>query len=177
MEELNLAIRPMHRCDLRAVMRIESVSFPTPWTKNMFLREMREDNDIASFLVARVGRALAGYGGFWLILDECHIGNIAVHPRWRRRRIGERLFKAMLEGARAGGARKATVEVRRSNIPAQSLYRKHGFREVAVRRRYYADTGEDALIMNLEFPPAAPAAGGGELRSSSTAVGSGPEGE
>lgn len=147
----SLAIRAMRRRDLGAVMRIEKVSFPTPWSKTMFLREMRDDNDMASFIVARMGRVLVGYCGFWLIVDECHIGNLAVHPEWRRRQIGEKLLGTMLAEARRGRARRATLEVRRSNIPAQSLYRKYGFREVAVRRRYYADTGEDALIMDLEF--------------------------
>ena len=94
---------------------------------------------------------IVGYLGLWLMVDEAHIVAIATHPEYRRRGIGERLLARALELAREREARAVTLEVRVSNLPAQRLYEKFGFRRVGVRRRYYTDTGEDAIIMTT--PP------------------------
>lgn len=96
------------------------------------------------------GRIL-GYLGLWFMVDEAHIVAIATHPEYRRRRIGERLLARALELAREREARIVTLEVRVSNLPAQRLYEKYGFRRVGMRPRYYTDTGEDAIIMTT--PP------------------------
>jgi ribosomal-protein-alanine N-acetyltransferase len=98
-------------------------------------------------------RSVVGYGGFWFIVDEAHVSTIAVHPDWRGRRVGERLFVAMLEQALDLGAVTATLEVRVSNDRAQSLYRKYRFEVVGRRKHYYRDNGEDALLMTAELRP------------------------
>src|SRR5204863_1248332 len=101
-------------------------------------------------LVVRVDDEVIAYGGLWLMVDEAHVTTFAVHPSWRRRRIGERLLLALLDLAVERGAREATLEVRLSNLPARRLYEKYGFRPVGVRPSYYSDNGEDALIMTTD---------------------------
>ncbi|MBI4830052.1 MAG: ribosomal protein S18-alanine N-acetyltransferase [Candidatus Lindowbacteria bacterium] len=130
---------------LEAVLDIERQSFKTPWSKFAFIHEMRFEKSV--FKVVKVGERLVGYGGFWHILDEAHISNIAIHPDYRRKGLGRKLLTHLLEEAVARGALKATLEVRRSNIAAQKLYESFGFRVITVRKHYYSDEGEDALIM------------------------------
>ena len=107
-------------------------------------------NRLARYLVARIDGRIVAYGGMWLMVDEAHITTFAVHPAWRRQRIGERLLLAFLDLARDRHAREATLEVRLSNIAARRLYEKYGFRPVGLRPRYYSDNNEDALIMTTE---------------------------
>jgi ribosomal-protein-alanine N-acetyltransferase len=92
-------------------------------------------------------KPLLGYAGFWIMVDEAHISTIASHPDWRRHGIGELLLLAMIDGAAEVGARDATLEVRVSNAGAQALYRKYGFDVAGMRKHYYSDNNEDALIM------------------------------
>ena len=103
--------------------------------------------------LAAAVRNVIGYAGFWFILDEAHISTIAVHPDWRGRRVGERLFVALLEQALDLGSITATLEVRVSNALAQGLYRKYHFEVVGRRKHYYRDNGEDALLMTAELRP------------------------
>ena len=98
-------------------------------------------------------RQVIGYGGFWFIIDEAHVSTIAVTPEWRGRRVGERLFVALLEQALDLGAATATLEVRVTNDRAQGLYRKYHFEVVGRRKHYYRDNGEDALLMTAELGP------------------------
>lgn len=144
----------MRTADLPEVQAIERASFTTPWPPNAYRSEL-EENRLASYLVARVGEQVVGYAGMWLMVDEAHITTFAVHPGWRRRRIGERLLLAMLDLAIARQAREATLEVRVSNLAARRLYEKCGFRPVGIRPRYYSDDGEDAIVMTTE-PLASP---------------------
>ena len=146
---LKLMIEAMRLEDLEEVQRIELASFSTPWPSNAYRSEL-ETNRLASYLVARIDDKVVGYGGMWLMVDEAHITTFAVHPAWRRRRIGERLLLAFLDLARDRHAREATLEVRLSNLPARRLYEKYGFRPVGLRPRYYSDNNEDALIMTTE---------------------------
>jgi len=146
---LKLMIEAMRLEDLEEVQRIELASFSTPWPSNAYRSEL-ETNRLASYLVARIDDKVVGYGGMWLMVDEAHITTFAVHPAWRRRRIGERLLLAFLDLARDRRAREATLEVRLSNLPARRLYEKYGFRPVGLRPRYYSDNNEDALIMTTE---------------------------
>jgi len=132
--------------DLPCVMEIERASFSTPWPHDSYRHELRE-NRVACYLVARDGPEIVGYAGMWVILEEAHVTTIAVDPTQRRRRIGERLLVALIEETRSRGGLWLTLEVRKSNVAAQALYKKYGFREVHVRKRYYTDNGEDALIM------------------------------
>ena len=146
---LKMAIEAMRLEDLEEVQRIELASFSTPWPSNAYRSEL-ETNRLASYLVARIDGRIVGYGGMWLMVDEAHITTFAIHPGWRRQRIGERLLLAFLDLARDRQAREATLEVRLSNLPARRLYEKYGFRPVGLRPRYYSDNNEDALIMTTE---------------------------
>jgi ribosomal-protein-alanine N-acetyltransferase len=164
-------VEPMRLRDITAVMEIEHDSFPTPWSARAYRHELL-DNDLSHYFVVRQRRMespsldllsrircslgtgtrppILGYGGFWLMAGEAHISTIAVQPSWRRLGIGELLLVAMLDRATELEADMATLEVRVSNVTAQNLYRKYGFRQVGLRRRYYRDSDEDALIMSTE---------------------------
>ena len=138
--------------DVAQVMPIEKASFPAPWPVSAYRYELKK-NDLSSYLVLREDdRATAearvvAYGGFWLILDEAHISTLAVDPADRGLGLGEWMLVIVVETAKLRGADELTLEVRVSNKVAQQLYRKYGFRQVGLRRAYYRDNGEDALIM------------------------------
>ena len=146
---LKVVIEAMRLEDLEEVQQIEEASFTTPWPPNAYRSELLT-NRLASYLVARVDGRIAAYGGMWLMVDEAHITTFAVHPAWRRQRVGERLLLAFLDLARDRRAREATLEVRLSNLAARRLYEKYGFRPVGLRPRYYSDNNEDALIMTTD---------------------------
>ena len=146
---VKVTIAAMRLDDLDVVQAIERASFSSPWPPNAYRSEL-ETNRLASYLVARIDTEIVAYGGMWLMVDEAHITTFAVHPAWRRQRVGERLLLAFLDLAVARQAREATLEVRLSNIAARRLYEKYGFRPVGLRPRYYSDNGEDALIMTTE---------------------------
>jgi ribosomal-protein-alanine N-acetyltransferase len=142
-------IEAMRLEDIPAVQAIERASFTSPWPPQAYRSEL-ETNRLAAYLVARIDGTIVGFAGIWLMVDEAHVTTFAVHPAWRRRRIGERLLVAVLDLAVARGAREATLEVRLSNLAARRLYEKYGFRPVGLRPRYYSDDNEDALIMTTE---------------------------
>ncbi|HID56397.1 TPA: ribosomal-protein-alanine N-acetyltransferase [Candidatus Poribacteria bacterium] len=144
---MEVRIGRARRRDIPRIMEIELRSFPTPWSEWAFRRELKSKN--AHLLVAKIGREVVGYLDIWIVLDEAHITNIAVAPEHRRKGIGEKLMRHALEMAKSKGVRKVTLEVRQGNIPAQNLYRKFGFKLLGVRKEYYTDTGEDALIMGI----------------------------
>ncbi|MGQ9523335.1 MAG: ribosomal protein S18-alanine N-acetyltransferase [Armatimonadota bacterium] len=143
-----LSIEPMRASDVEDVARVERMCFTTHWPVNAFLNEL--SNRAACYLVARAGDLVVGYAGMWLVMDEAHITTLGVLPEWRRRGIGERLLVELLREARRRGAVRATLEVRVSNHAAQRLYDKYGFKTVAIRRGYYTDTNEDAMVMWLD---------------------------
>jgi [ribosomal protein S18]-alanine N-acetyltransferase len=143
---VKVTIAAMRVTDLDTVQAIERASFSSPWPPNAYRSEL-ETNRLANYLVARAEGEIVGYGGMWLMVDEAHITTFAVHPAWRRQRIGERLLLAFLDVAVDQGAHEATLEVRLSNLAARRLYEKYGFRPVGLRPRYYSDDHEDALIM------------------------------
>lgn len=132
--------------DIDGVQNVERSSFPAPWPANAFRNELTQNKN-ARYIVAREGERIVGYAGVWLMVDEAHITTFAVLPEHRRRRIGERMLQRLFEIAEEMGAEWLTLEVRVSNIGAQRLYEKYGFRRSGVRRRYYSDNSEDALIM------------------------------
>ena len=146
---VRIVIEPMRLDDLPAIQAIERASFSAPWPPHAYRTEL-ESNRLAHYLVVRVGEAVVGYAGLWLMVDEAHITTFAIHPAWRRQRIGERLLLALIDLATDRHAREATLEVRLSNLPARRLYEKYGFRPVGLRPRYYSDNNEDALIMTTE---------------------------
>ncbi len=131
--------------DLDETLQIERLSFTTPWSKYAFIHEMDFANSV--FETVKVGGKLVGYGGFWHNMDKTHITNIAIHPAFRRRGLGRRLLIHLLELAVEKGVSKATLEVRRSNEAAQRLYLGFGFEMIAVRKHYYSEENEDALVM------------------------------
>jgi ribosomal-protein-alanine N-acetyltransferase len=146
---LKVAIEPMRLDDLAPVQLIEKASFSAPWPPHAYRTEL-ESNRLAHYLVVRVGSTVVGYAGLWLMVDEGHITTFAIHPAWRRQKLGERLLIALLDLASDRHAREATLEVRLSNLPARRLYEKYGFRPVGLRPRYYSDNNEDALIMTTD---------------------------
>ena len=135
--------------DIPSVHGIERESFHVPWPDEAYRNEL-VTNRLASYVVARAGAEVVGFAGLWVMVDEAHITTFAVHPRWRRRGVGQRLLLRLLELANDRRAREATLEVRLSNVPARRLYEKYGFRPVGIRPRYYSDNGEDALIMTTD---------------------------
>jgi ribosomal-protein-alanine N-acetyltransferase len=144
-----VSLRPLVEADLSAILDIEQVSFPAPWTRAAFLHELHSPH--SRLLAAEWQGQVIGYLCCWLVADEVHILDIAVHPDQRRHGVGKLLLDHALAEARRSGARSANLEVPRSNLPAITLYRGCGFHEVAVRRQYYAN-GEDALLMVYDFP-------------------------
>ena len=144
-------IRRLRRGDLGQVCRIEEEVFPMPWSRESFENEL-SDNGVSFSWVLESGGAVVGYLISWLVEDELHIGNIAVAPELQGSGLGRDLLERCLGEAAATGVSRATLEVRVTNERAIALYEKHGFRPIAFRRRYYSDTGEDALVMLKDFP-------------------------
>ena len=171
-------IRPMAEADIHQVVEVERESFPSSWPRTAYRRELA--NRLARYIVvfdrsheppaatpSRRRRLLGlfrrndepapttdyivGYVGVWLLVDEAHIVAIAVREAYRRQGLGELLLAEALELALANRQEAVTLEVRRSNVGAQTLYEKYGFLKVGVRRRYYSDNHEDAVIMST--PP------------------------
>lgn len=143
---LTVEITPMLRRHVRSVLRIEEQVYPRPWSQNLFLSELAMPSSRV-YLVARAGRNLVGYGGMMLVADDGHVTTLAVHPSWHRVQVGTRLMLALTRAALARGARNLTLEVRVANDAAQGLYQRFGFAPVGVRKGYYQETGEDALVM------------------------------
>ena len=138
-----LVVRRAEISDLQRIVRIENVSFPTPWSERSLREELLRPR--AGYLVAQRGKAVVGYGGMWLCLDEAHIGTLAVDPSSRRCGIGEAVMFGLLRHALDRGARRVILEYRAGNEPAAGLYGKLGFMPNRLRPGYYADTGEDAV--------------------------------
>lgn len=146
MAEIN--IRVMIASDLDDVVCVEQAAFSTPWSRNAFAEELT--NDLAHYLVVLEADKLVGYAGFWLVLDEAHVTNIALMPKCQGHGMGSLLLEHMIAQAKMLGAVSMTLEVRPSNTPARRLYARRGFVERGVRPNYYAELGEDALIMWLD---------------------------
>jgi ribosomal-protein-alanine N-acetyltransferase len=145
----SLQIAPLTVVDLDEVALIEQVSFTSPWPTSAYATELTT-NRLARYFGARRDGELVGYGGIWLMVDEAHVTTMAVRPANRRTGVATALLLELLQEARRGGARVATLDVRVSNVEAQRLYRSFGFVEVGRRIRYYDDNGEDALVMTTE---------------------------
>jgi ribosomal-protein-alanine N-acetyltransferase len=145
-EELVVHIVPMRRRHLRSVLRIESQVYPRPWSLSLFMSELALRSTRA-YYVARVDGDVVGYAGLMFGVDEAHVTTIAVDPAWHRRKIATRLLLVLGGEAIQRGARNLTLEVRMSNAGAQELYRKFGFAPAGVRKNYYIETNEDALVM------------------------------
>lgn len=151
-----MIIVPATPADLEAIDEIERHSFAQPWPRDAFDAEFARD--IARIDVAR-GPSVIGFCNYWIVADpagldgEVHIHAIATHPDHRRAGVGAALLGHALAQGRMAHCRRAALEVRRGNAPAIALYERAGFRTVHVRKHYYQDNGEDALVMLTEWSP------------------------
>ncbi len=132
--------------DIQSVLEVERSSFFTPWTEAMFRSQLRF-KDRAVNLVLELDNKVVGYAASWIVAGEIHLLSIAVHPDFRRRGLGSMLLASIFERGRKRGCLRTILEVRESNEVARNFYRIHGFREIGKRHGYYADTGEDAIVM------------------------------
>ncbi len=144
--DLSVRITPMRRRHLRSVLRIEAQVYPRPWSLGLFMSELALRTSRV-YLVARVGPVVVGYAGLMLVTPDGHVTTVAVDPEWHRHTIGTRLLLQLAREGVGRGARNLTLEVRMSNQGAQALYRRFGFAPAGVRKNYYAETNEDALVM------------------------------
>ncbi|MBB6630975.1 ribosomal protein S18-alanine N-acetyltransferase [Clostridium algidicarnis] len=141
----NIKISPMTYEDIDDVLAISFLSFPISWSRESFLTEL--ENNFSYYVVAKSDDVIVGFGGTWIIIDESHITNIAVHPSFRGLGIGELILKSLIDLGKPHFISSMTLEVRASNVVAISLYNKFDFKEEGRRKRYYEDNGEDALIL------------------------------
>ena len=139
--------------DIDHILAIEHAAFTNPWTREMYLAELTSPKVSRFQLAANAAGQVVGFCSYWLVVDELHLNNLAVLPEWRGRGFGWALLSAALDDARAHGAVRALLEVRRSNVVAQRLYTRAGFEVVRVRKEYYTQPVEDALVLACEPLP------------------------
>ncbi len=137
--------RPMTAADLPVVAEMEKICFRSPWSERMLRGELK--NRLAHYHVIEQGGKLIAYAGMWVLFEEAHITNVAVLPDYRRQGLGRRIMLESMKAAAALNATQMTLEVRESNLGAQALYEGLGFVSAGRRKKYYSDTGEDALIL------------------------------
>ncbi|WP_077369648.1 ribosomal protein S18-alanine N-acetyltransferase [Anaerosalibacter sp. Marseille-P3206] len=143
---MDIIIKEMTEEHIDDVIEIEKISFTTPWSKDSFVVEITQ-NMLAKYVVAEADGKIVGYGGIWLIIDEGHITNIAVHKDYRGLGIGKKIIEGLIDVCSVRNIRAMTLEVRKSNEVAKNLYKQYGFKEYGIRPKYYADDNEDAIIM------------------------------
>ena len=148
MNEL-ITVRPMVMTDVDGVMAVEHDSFLTPWSRSAFEEELAQ-NRLARYIVAVENGEIVGYAGTWLVINEAHVTNVAVSGQRRREGIGRLLMQKLMELARDNDMESMTLEVRVSNAAARHLYEQLGFVEAGIRKNYYSETKEDALILWCE---------------------------
>lgn len=141
-----ISIRKMDIADLPQVLEVDKQSFTTPWPKDIFVQEIVQ-NLHAHYFVVEKDTEVIGYVGCWIVADDAQITNIAVHPAHRGQSLGERLFSYVLQYAISMGVTRLSLEVRVSNHVAQQMYRKFGLVPGGIRKNYYTDNQEDALVM------------------------------
>jgi len=150
---VKIKLAPMTEDDVDEVLEIENLSFASPWSKRLFLDELVNPNSHITLAKGDIDghESILGFACFWIVADETHILNIAVHPGCRRRGIAKSLLTHVLEFAKNKGINYFALEVRNRNQAAIEFYKGFGFKAVGVRKGYYADTGEDAILMELEL--------------------------
>jgi [ribosomal protein S18]-alanine N-acetyltransferase len=144
-----MIFRPMLEADLEKVVEIEKASMPSPWSKELFEAELKRK--LARYFVVEEEGEVAGYMGYWEAPEEAHLINLAIGPKFRQKGMGTAMVDYCLQFAARMGARLATLEVRDGNEAAKRLYEKCGFRVVAIRKKYYSDNLEDAVVMLREL--------------------------
>ena len=142
----SFVFRDMKEEDIDQILEVEHASFATPWSREAFYNEIY-NNKFAVYIVLEEDQKIIGYVGAWVVIDEAHITNVAILPSYRGKKLGEALLRKMMTVAKDMGARSMTLEVRVTNNVAQSLYRKLGFQNGGIRKNYYTDNQEDALVM------------------------------
>lgn len=145
-----ITIRKMELLDVHQILEVEKTSFATPWTTDIFYHELMDNMHAHYYVVAWEDRVI-GYAGMWVVIDEAQITNIAILPDFRGKKLGEKLFHHMLFTAVQLGAKQLSLEVRESNIIAQKMYRKFGLVPGGIRKNYYTDNQEDAIVMWVNF--------------------------
>ncbi len=145
-DQLVVHIVPMRRRHLRSVLKIEAQVYARPWSLSLFVSEMAMRTSRA-YYVARINGILCGYAGLMVSEGDGHVTTLAVDPDWHRNKIGSRLLLTLARTAISRGASNLTLEVRVGNIAAQEMYRRFGFRPAGIRKNYYVETNEDALVM------------------------------
>jgi ribosomal-protein-alanine N-acetyltransferase len=146
--EAPISIRRAAPGDLDAIMAIEEGSFAAPWPRDAMLDEIAK-NDWSVVVVAERAGEIVGFAVYWVVADERHLQNLATAFEWRRSGVGEALVRHVVDAAKSSGAQFAVLEVRASNEAAKGLYARFGFQSIGVRRRYYQDNDEDAIVMVL----------------------------
>ncbi len=141
----NLIIEEMKENDIDGVFEVEKNCFEDYWSKDSFKKEL--SNNLAKYLVAKLDNKVVGYVGIWFVVDEGHITNVAVHEDYRGQKIGDQLIKELVQVCKNNKVISMTLEVRASNVVAQNLYRKYGFKMAGIRKEYYSNNKEDAIIM------------------------------
>lgn len=142
----NFQVREMEIHDLLNVGKVEAATYANPWPQDIFFRELVE-NTHAHYFVAMLDDEVIGYGGMWLVVDDVQITNIAIHPSYRGHKYGEKLFQKMVDYGLQHGMKRLSLEVRESNVAAQRMYEKFGLVRAGIRKNYYTDDGEDAVVM------------------------------
>ncbi|WP_100406131.1 ribosomal protein S18-alanine N-acetyltransferase [Bacillus solitudinis] len=145
-EQGQACIRLMTDEDIDQIVRVEMDSFTMPWTASVFENELI-NNKYAHYLVYDYNGEIIGYCGLWVVMDEAQVTNIAIHSDYRGHKRGERLLSYAKSFVALMGVKRLSLEVRVSNVVAQGLYRKLGFQEGGIRKNYYADNSEDAIVM------------------------------
>lgn len=146
---MKIEIADMTQAHINGVVNVENQSFTLPWSEKSFIDEL--NNPIAKYFVAIADDMVVGYIGMWEISGQCDINNVAVLPGFRRQKIGHKLLSHTISYCRNNNLSPITLEVKETNIPAQELYKSFSFKKIGQRKKYYADTGEDALIYSLEI--------------------------
>lgn len=149
-EEWNVEFRYMQLEDIPQIMEVELECFTVPWTPEAFHNELTHNRN-AHYIVMLLDDRIIGYAGMWLMIDEAHVTNVGIREKYRGRKLGQKLMQRLVDEALLRGAERMTLEVRVSNLVAQRLYEKFGFRPVGVRRQYYSDNKEDAIIMWVDL--------------------------
>lgn len=142
---MTITIESMNLLSVDEVLEISKLSLSETWSKDSFIREL--ENPLSHYLIAKKDNKIVGFIGFWIVVGEATINNIAIHPNYRGNGISNILMDSMLDVCKSQNTFAITLEVRSSNTTAQNLYKKYGFVEEGIRKNYYSDNGEDAIIM------------------------------
>ena len=147
---LTLKIRPAEEKDIDSIAALEPLCFDDPWTPQMIRSDVM-DIPFSTYVLGEVDEKLVGYVGIMVVREECQVNNVAVHPDYRKKGIGGTLLKTALSFAKQSGAEEAFLEVREGNDDAISLYESMGFKRLGIRKGYYENNGENAVVMRKDL--------------------------